>query len=71
MQESTYNAIARAARAYPECFLDEDGREMTLPTWAPLVLGGQWKAPGMGPVRLREGLGEVLSRPSPAVASRD
>lgn len=54
LRESTYNAIARAARAYPDCFVDEDGRAVTLPTWAQLVLSGQWKAPGVGPVRLRE-----------------
>ena len=54
LKESTYNAIARAARYDPDCFVDEDGCEMTLPTWAQLVLSGQWKAPGVGPVRLSE-----------------
>ena len=74
LQESMYNSIARAAHAYPDCFVDEDGRAVTLATWAHLVLSGQWRAPGVGPVRrreVREALGVVLSRGRLAMDGRD
>jgi hypothetical protein len=38
----------------PDCFIDEDGHEVALTTWAQLVISGQWKAQGTRPVRLRE-----------------
>ena len=32
--------------------VDEQGCRLTLASWAQLLLGGRWKAPGVGEVRL-------------------
>ncbi len=53
LDAATYNAIARATKAYPHLFLDQDGRRMTLQSWGQAVLAGRWTAPGLGEMRLR------------------
>ena len=60
LDEASANAVARAARHYPELFRLDEERWMTLAEWAAAVHVGWWRAPGVGPRRLRR-IAEALT----------
>ena len=68
LDEASANAVARAARHYPELFRLDEERWMTLAEWTAVVHVGWWRAPGVGPRRLRR-IAEALDRSN--IAARE
>lgn len=60
LDEASANAVARATEHYPERFQIAEERWMTLAEWAAAVHVGWWRAPGVGPARLRRIAGSLL-----------